>query len=107
MWGTAEFVEEDPGLLQRLQHPDQEKSTGRALVFRVEAWDANCKQYITRRFSQEEVTQMRHDLEGRIAQLEKDNAHLRSRLKRNDPLRQEPSQHDRRLEAPTQQRRKL
>ena len=55
IWGRAEFVEDDPELLDSLVDPDYEAKPERAFVFHVEAWDVNCPQHITPRYTQEEV----------------------------------------------------
>jgi len=55
IWGRAEFVEDDAGLLQRLVDTDYKAQPERALVFHVEAWDVNCPQHITPRFTQAEI----------------------------------------------------
>ena len=55
IWGRAEFVEDDADLLAGLVDADYEARPERALVFHVEAWDVNCPQHITPRFTQEET----------------------------------------------------
>jgi len=55
IWGRAEFVEDDPDLLQRLVDEDYDGRPERALVVHVEAWDVNCPQHITPRFTQDEL----------------------------------------------------
>ena len=54
LWGRAEFVEDDAALLERLVDTDYKARPERALVFHVEAWDVNCPQHITPRFTREE-----------------------------------------------------
>lgn len=55
IWGRAEFVEDDPELLERLVDPAYGATIERALVFHLEAWDVNCPQHITPRFTEEEI----------------------------------------------------
>ena len=55
IWGRAEFVEQDADLLARLVDTDYEGQPERALVFHVEAWDVNCPQHITPRYTREEI----------------------------------------------------
>ncbi len=55
IWGRAEFVEDTPSLLERLADPTSGATVERALVFHVEAWDVNCPQHITPRFTEEEI----------------------------------------------------
>lgn len=64
IWGTARFVEDDPGLMQRLVHPDYPGRPERAIVFQVEAWDVNCPQHITPRYTTDEINR---DVEGASA----------------------------------------
>ena len=59
IWGRAEFVEDDPGLLERVVDEDYDARPERALVFHVEAWDVNCPQHITPRFTVEELGRIR------------------------------------------------
>ena len=82
MWGQAEVVEGDTKLLARLTEPGYEAAPERAIVFIVEAWDVNCPQHITPRFTEAEVTHgiapTVEALRARIAALEAENAALRS-----------------------------
>ena len=55
IWGRAEFVEDTRALLDRLADPTYGATVERALVFHVEAWDVNCPQHITPRFTEEEI----------------------------------------------------
>jgi predicted pyridoxine 5'-phosphate oxidase superfamily flavin-nucleotide-binding protein len=54
VWGTAKFVEDDQELLARLVEPGYRAKPERALVFTIEAWDGNCRQHITPRYTREE-----------------------------------------------------
>ncbi len=65
IWGRAEFVEDDAALLERLVDTDYKARPERALVFHVEAWDVNCPQHITPRFTQEEMAPAIRKLERR------------------------------------------
>ena len=55
IWGRGEFVEDDAALLERLVDTDYKARPERAFVFHVEAWDVNCPQHITARFTQAEM----------------------------------------------------
>ncbi len=55
IWGTAEFVEDDPELLTKVADPDYRARPERVLLIHVKAWDVNCPQHIQRRFTQAEV----------------------------------------------------
>ncbi len=53
IWGRAQTVEGDDGLLEQLNDPDYGGKPEHAIVFSIEAWDVNCPQHITPRFSAE------------------------------------------------------
>lgn len=67
-----------PDLLDRLAAPGYRAKIERIVVFRVEAFDWNCPQHITPRFTEEEIAHRQESLLQRIAQLEAENAALRS-----------------------------
>ena len=77
IWGTAEVVEGDPALLERLADPEYAGNPERAFVFHVEAWDVNCPQHITQRFTREEISAEVEQLQSRIDALEAENQRLR------------------------------
>lgn len=70
IWGRAEVVEKDTDLLQRLTDDDYEGRPERVFVIRVEAWDVNCPQHISPRFTQREIQPTLDELERRNAQLQ-------------------------------------
>jgi predicted pyridoxine 5'-phosphate oxidase superfamily flavin-nucleotide-binding protein len=78
LWGRARVVENDPPLLARLSDPDYRARAERAILFTIEAWDVNCSQHITARFTEDEVAQATASLLEKIAALEAENAGLRS-----------------------------
>lgn len=55
LWGRAEFIEDDKELLARVSDPDYQGTPERVLVFHVEAWDRNCPQHITPRYTTAEI----------------------------------------------------
>jgi predicted pyridoxine 5'-phosphate oxidase superfamily flavin-nucleotide-binding protein len=59
IWAEAEVLEtnEYPELLVKLSLPDYEEVIERLIVFKVQAYDWNCPQYITPRFTEEEIKQ--------------------------------------------------
>jgi uncharacterized protein len=79
IWGRARVVENDPALLTRLADPGYRARPERAILFTVEAWDVNCPQHITARFTASEVADATVVLRERIAALEAENARLRAR----------------------------
>ena len=76
VWGRARVVEDDPALLARLADPGYRARPERAVLFTVEAWDANCSQHITARFSEDEIAGATVVMRERIAALEEENARL-------------------------------
>jgi uncharacterized protein len=78
LWGRARVVEDDPSLLARLIDPGYRARPERAILFTVEAWDVNCSQHITARFTETEVEEATAALRHRIAALEAENARLRA-----------------------------
>jgi predicted pyridoxine 5'-phosphate oxidase superfamily flavin-nucleotide-binding protein len=79
VWGTARVVENDPALLDRLTDPAYKGRPERAIVFSVEAWDANCPQHIHKRFLQTDVAETIEALRTRVAELEAALAEARGR----------------------------
>ena len=77
IWGTAEAVENDSGLLKQLTDLVYKGRPERIILFHVEAWDVNCRQHIQPRFTQEKVEQTVRGLRERIAELEAENAALK------------------------------
>ncbi len=80
IWGRARFVEDDPALVERLATPGYRAKPERALLIHVDAWDANCPQHITPRFTEPQIVQATDGLRQRIVELESEVAALRSRL---------------------------
>ena len=82
VWGRARVVEDDPALLARLVDPGYRARPERAILFTVEAWDVNCSQHITARFTEDEVAEATGPLLQRIAALEAENAELQAAARR-------------------------
>jgi predicted pyridoxine 5'-phosphate oxidase superfamily flavin-nucleotide-binding protein len=80
VWGRARVVENDAALMERLVDPGYRARPERAILFTVEAWDVNCSQHITERFTQDEIAGAVAGLRDRIAELEAENARLRGEL---------------------------
>src|ERR1043165_3051002 len=77
VWGRARAVENDPALMEKLVDPGYRARPERAILFTVEAWDVNCSQHITERFTTSEIEGAVDGLRQRIAALEAENAALR------------------------------
>jgi uncharacterized protein len=77
--GRAKLVEEaaDPALVARLEHPDYRARVERAFIISVEAFDWNCPQHITPRFTPDEFDPMVQPLRMRIRELEAQVLQLR------------------------------
>lgn len=70
MWGTAEVIEGAHDLLKQLTDSQYKGKPERVIRFHVEAWDANCRQHIPVKYSQEEVERLVLPLKNRITALE-------------------------------------
>ena len=79
IWGTARVVEDDAALLERLADDGYQGVPEQAIVFKLEAWDVNCPQHITPRFTEAEVARREEALWGRIGELEAEVAASRAR----------------------------
>ena len=77
LWGRARVVENDPALMEKLVEPGYRARPERAILFTIEAWDSNCSQHITERYTQAEVAMAVDGLRERIVALEAENARLR------------------------------
>ena len=77
IWATATVVEGDDELLSRLVDSGYRGKPERAFVFWVEAWDVNCPQHITPRWTDEEIAPVIDELRARVEWLEAENARLR------------------------------
>lgn len=74
-WGLARLIheEEDPELMTILEVPSYRATVERGIVIDVMAWDWNCPQHITKRFTEA-------DVENALASLRAENAALKARL---------------------------
>jgi len=77
LWGRARVVEDDAGLLERLAEPGYAGKPERAVVFEIEAWDVNCPQHITPRYTDDQIAPAIAKLQTRIDELEAEVAGLR------------------------------
>jgi predicted pyridoxine 5'-phosphate oxidase superfamily flavin-nucleotide-binding protein len=80
LWGRARVVEGDAALIDKLFDKGYRARPERVILFTIEAWDINCSQHITARFTQAEVAGAVTQLQERIAALEAENAQLRAKL---------------------------
>ena len=77
LWGRARVVEDDVELMERLVDPAYKARPQRAIVFTLEAWDVNCQQHITARYSEAEIAPAIDRLGARIRDLEEEVARLK------------------------------
>lgn len=77
--GRVRLVEaaEDPALMQRLAVPGYEARLERAFVITIEAWDWNCPQHITPRYTEAEVEAAVEPLRAALAKAQQELAKLR------------------------------
>ncbi|HYR68048.1 MAG TPA: pyridoxamine 5'-phosphate oxidase family protein [Reyranella sp.] len=77
LWGRARVIEGDLELMERLVDPTYRARPERAIVFTLEAWDANCPQHIVPRYSEAEIAPAIDKLAQRIKELEEELARLK------------------------------
>jgi uncharacterized protein len=80
LWGRARIVENDPTLVEKLFDAGYKAKAERAILFTIEAWDANCSSHIVARFTEAELEQAFTTVQARIAELEAENTRLRAAL---------------------------
>jgi len=75
--GRARMVEldEDPALITRLELPDYRARVERGIVISVEAFDWNCPQHITPRFTEAELAPLLAELEQLRQQVKQPGTH--------------------------------
>ena len=79
--GRAKVYEGDAEaekLIEKLRVPSEKTPAERAVVIHVEAFDWNCQQHITPRYTQEEIAEMLVPLRRRLDALEAENKRLRA-----------------------------
>ena len=80
--GTVEVKDltSDPVLAERLALPGYRAKPERAMLIHLSAFDWNCQQHITPRFTEAELAPALAPIRERLAELERENAALRARL---------------------------
>lgn len=78
LWGRARIVRDAPEFVARLQPKGYRAQADQAILFRVDAWDINCPQHIQQKIDAADVNGALARLEARIAELEAENAALRT-----------------------------
>jgi hypothetical protein len=77
LWGTAEVVEGDEALNAKLAMHGYKARVEQAILFHLEAWNANCPQHIPQRFEADAVMAAITRRDARIAELEAEVERLR------------------------------
>jgi uncharacterized protein len=80
LWGRARVIEDDAALVAKLFDDGYKARPERAVLFTVEAWDVNCSSHIVARYTEAELEEFFTAVRTRIAELEAENARLRSAL---------------------------
>lgn len=78
LWGTLSVVEDDAELLAGLIDAEYEATPERAFVFTVAAWDSNCPQHITQRWTEAEIAPVIEAMQQKIEELEAEVARLKA-----------------------------
>ncbi len=73
-------LDADPALAERVAVPGYKGKPERIFKLRLESFDWNCPQHITQRFTEAEIAEAVRPLRDRLAELEAENAALRSRI---------------------------
>jgi predicted pyridoxine 5'-phosphate oxidase superfamily flavin-nucleotide-binding protein len=79
LWGEARVVEGDSELTALLMPKGYKAPASQVIVFKVQAWDANCPQHIPRRLEASEVAAALAERDERIAELEAQLQALRAK----------------------------
>jgi predicted pyridoxine 5'-phosphate oxidase superfamily flavin-nucleotide-binding protein len=78
IWGRAEVIEDDPGLIAKLMPDTYKARPEQVILFHVDVWDANCPQHIPQKIDMADVVPIVERLKNRIADLERELAEARS-----------------------------
>ena len=84
--GRAKIHEGDADaqrLIETLRMPGEMSPVERALLIQVEAFDWNCPQHITARYSQQELAKILEPMRRRLEELEAENKRLRIAVRAN------------------------
>ena len=89
IYARAETValDADPELTRLVTMPEVRGRPERIIRLRLQAFDWNCPQHITPRFTEAEIGEAIQPLRERLARLEAENAALRARLAPESPAR--------------------
>ncbi|MEP6714432.1 MAG: pyridoxamine 5'-phosphate oxidase family protein [Terriglobia bacterium] len=82
--GRARVFEGDSEWIERVRMPGYKARIERVLVIAVEAFDWNCQQHITPRFTAKQIQDSLEPLDRRMKELEEENTNLRAQLELRD-----------------------
>lgn len=73
IWGRVQIVHEGeaPEVIAKLEMPSYRARIERAFIIRVEAWDWNCPQHITARYTDADLERLIAPLQNQLAELKK------------------------------------
>ncbi len=77
---TAHDLQAEPDLAERLALPGYKGQPERAFLLKLDAFDWNCPQHITHRFTQAEIEEAVSPLRQRLADLQAENEALRRQI---------------------------
>ena len=82
--GRAEIIDGEGARawVERLRNADYKATVERVFVIRVEAFDWNCRQHITPRFTADQIREVLEPMTKKMRQLELDNERLQGELAR-------------------------
>lgn len=80
--GRVEILEGEKAnaWIDRVRTPGYKAIIERVFVIHVEAYDWNCQQHITPRYTSEQIHEPVHNLEQRLQEVEEENVHLRNQI---------------------------
>jgi len=58
IWGTAQVIENNQQLIEKLMVSEYKGKAERAFIIKVETWDKNCPQHIIPRYTFDEITEL-------------------------------------------------
>ena len=76
LWGEARVIEDDAALLASLMPRDYRARPEQVILFKLIAWDTNCKQHLPQKFDAADVRVALETRDARIAELEQQLAAL-------------------------------
>ena len=79
-----------PELIERLEDRNYKARVERAVIYHVEAFDWNCPQHITPRWTEDELTPVVGELQNRLHELEEENERLRHEIGRKTTMAESP-----------------